>query len=483
MSNLLATLNVSASALNAFSMALETTQNNVANAQTPGYAAQTQTLDAQPFDPTVGEIGGVDAGVISSARNEFAEQNVHTQNTLLGEASQNVSSLTQLQNLFPISGGSSIADALNNLYSAFSGWSETPTDSSSQQNVLTNAASVAAAFQNTAASLSQFTETTNGQIQQTVTDINQLTAQLAQDNYQIQQGNRSDAGLDANIHATLDQLSQYVSFTSTTQQDGTFSILLDGQTPLVLGSQQYQLSSQMAQPSNPAPTNDNGPPYAVILGSDGSDITSQVTSGQLGALVNIRNTVLPGIIGDAYQSGSLNTLAQNFADRVNALLTGGNITDGPPAEAGIPLFTYDSTNSTNVAASLMVNPALAAGQLAAIDPGPPEVANGVALDLANLANSQNAADQIGGQTYTGYYANIASGVGLQLNTATQQQTAQQSAVAQAESMRDQASGVNLDQEAVKLVQFQNAYEANSRFVTVIDTLAGDLMNMVSTTAT
>jgi flagellar hook-associated protein 1 FlgK len=69
-----------------------------------------------------------------------------------------------------------------------------------------------------------------------------------------------------------------------------------------------------------------------------------------------------------------------------------------------------------------------------------------------------------------------------LNQATDQQTAQQSAVAQAENLRQQASGVNLDQEAVSLVQFQKAYDANSRFVTVIDTITSDLINMVATTA-
>ena len=63
MSNLLAALNVSTGALKAFDLALETIQNNVANSQTPGYAAQTQTLDSMTFDASNGEeslshIGG-----------------------------------------------------------------------------------------------------------------------------------------------------------------------------------------------------------------------------------------------------------------------------------------------------------------------------------------------------------------------------------------------------------------------------------------
>jgi flagellar hook-associated protein 1 len=482
MANILASLNVTAGALNAFDLALETTQNNVANAQTPGYVAQSQVLDSLAFNLSVGEVGGVIAGPVTSARDQFAEQNVHNQNMLLGAATQDVNSLTQLQNLFPVSASSGIANALNGLLASFSGWSENPNDSTARQSVMQNAATVASSFQQTAQGLTQLTQNVDDQIQGTVTDINQLAAQLTADNQEIQEGNGGDSGLDANIHNTLDQLSQYVNFTATQQSDGTYAILVDGQTPLVMGSQQFSLGFQLAQPVNPPPVNANAPPHAVILGADGSDVTAQVSGGQLGSLVNLRNTVLPGYVGDAYQNGSVNTLAQQFADRVNSLLTSGNVTDGPPAQAGAPLFTYDAADPTNVAQSLTVNPSIDGTQLAAIQPGPPEVANGIPLALAGLSNPQDPTDQIDGQSYTAYYAGIASSVGNALNQATDQQTAQQSAVAQAENLRQQASGVNLDQEAVNMVQFQKAYDANSRFVTVIDTIASDLINMIATTA-
>ncbi len=100
----------------------------------------------------------------------------------------------------------------------------------------------------------------------------------------------------------------------------------------------------------------------------------------------------------------------------------------------------------------------------------------------DLSNPTDPADEINGQSFTGYYADIASSVGTALNQATDQQTAQQSALAQAQNLRQQASGVNLDQEAVNMVQFQKAYDANSRFVEVIDTITSDIINMIATTA-
>ena len=64
MSNLLATLGSTAGALNAYDQVLQVTQNNVANASTPGYAKQRLLLEALPFDLATGATGGVHAGQI-----------------------------------------------------------------------------------------------------------------------------------------------------------------------------------------------------------------------------------------------------------------------------------------------------------------------------------------------------------------------------------------------------------------------------------
>jgi flagellar hook-associated protein FlgK len=97
MSSLFSILGSTAGTLAAFQTALDVSQNNVANSATPGYAAQSVTFDALSFDPANGDLGGVSAGEIQSSRNEFDEQNVRAQNSLLGTAEQQVQSLTDLQ--------------------------------------------------------------------------------------------------------------------------------------------------------------------------------------------------------------------------------------------------------------------------------------------------------------------------------------------------------------------------------------------------
>jgi flagellar hook-associated protein 1 FlgK len=76
---------------------------------------------------------------------------------------------------------------------------------------------------------------------------------------------------------------------------------------------------------------------------------------------------------------------------------------------------------------------------------------------------------------------MAARVGDELNTATDSQQVRQSAVAQTKDLRQQTSGVSLDEEAVALMQFQRAYEAASRLVTILDQLMEDTIGMLLTT--
>jgi len=481
MSNLIASMMSAAGSLGAYSQVLDVVQNNVANASTPGYAAQTEELNAMQFNPTEGLSGGVTAGQVVSSRDQYAEQAVQQQTTLMGQSQQDVSSLTAIQSLFDVTGTSGLDSALNNLFQSFSAWAQTPTSTVARQNVLTQAATVANTFQQTATGLQQVATDTAQQLNQTVTDVNHMSSQLAVYNQQIMNGDRNDAGLDAQINSTLQQLSQDGGITATQQSNGTYTVLLNGQTPLVIANQAYNLSLEPV-PNSATSANPQGPAHLKVLAYDGTDITSQVTGGQLGSLLNTTNTVLPGLLGDQNQPGSLNTLAQQFASTVNNLLTQGYQTDGSDgsaAVAGVPLFSYDTTNPTNVAASLQVSSTVTPSQLAAIDLGPPEVSNGVALSLSKLADPTDSTGEIGGLSYTQYYANMAAKVGNLLSNATALQQTQQSAVAQAENVRQQVSGVSLDMEATVLVQFQQAYEASSKLITILDQLTNDTINMLS----
>jgi flagellar hook-associated protein 1 FlgK len=471
MSNLLGMLVSSAGTLNAYSSVLQTVQNNVANVSTPGYAKERQQLIALPFDPANGTPGGVRAGALVSFRDQYAEQSVRRQTASLGAQQQMVGSLTSLQSLFDISGNQGVPKALNDMFQAFSAWGSSPTNQATRQTVVDKATALAQSFQQTAVGLVNQEQTATQQINQTVDQVNQLVGQLQQLNKIAMTGKGNDPGLDAQVNSTLEDLSHLADFTATKQADGSVTVALNGNQLLLTEDKQYKLTFSQSMPTSPPPVYPNAAANVKILASDGTDVTSQTTNGKLGALLHVRNQVLPSYIGDAYQPGDLNRMAMQFADRVNQLLTSGEIS---PGTSGVPLFTYDATAA---AKTIAVDPNVTSDQLAAIDPAA-KVSNGVALALSQLASPVDAADKIDGVSYTQFYGGLAGSVGGQLNDATDQSQVQQSLVAQAKSLRQQASGVSLDEEATTLIEFQRAYQAVSKLITVLDQLTQTTIDMI-----
>jgi flagellar hook-associated protein 1 FlgK len=466
-SNILTSLLSSAGALRAYDQVLQTTQNNVANASTPGFVKQRQALLALPFDLRGGMIGGVRAGELISARNAYADQAVRGQLFLLGEAEQQVGSMTALQSLFDISGDSGVPSALNRLFQSFSAWAQSPNDTVARRAAIDRASDVAAAFNQTAASIVDIERQTEREAVQTVAAINEIADRIRTLNTLARRGARGDPGLDAQIHTALEELSEHVSLTALEQEDGSVNVLINSQTALVAGDKVYPISARLVQPEEPPVVNPEAPPVLRIFSAEGADITPATDAGRLGALLDTRNRVLPSFLGDAWQSGDLNRLAAGFAGRINELLAAGLAPDGSP---GVPLFNW-STGATDAARTLAVDEAAVTPErLAAIQPGPPAVSNGVALALSALASPRQAADEIDGASYTQFYGRLAGRAGSALNDAESRLRVQQSAVAQARNLRQQMSGVSLDEEATILIQFQRAYEANARLITVLDRL-------------
>ena len=81
-------------------------------------------------------------------------------------------------------------------------------------------------------------------------------------------------------------------------------------------------------------------------------------------------------------------------------------------------------------------------------------------------------------SYSQFYGSLASGIGTELSDATNSQRAQQSLLTQAKNMRQQYQGVSLDEEATLLMQFQRAYQANSKFITVVDQLTQSAIDIL-----
>ena len=214
------------------------------------------------------------------------------------------------------------------------------------------------------------------------------------------------------------------------------------------------------------------------MSSDGRDISSTITQGRLGGLLEVRAGALTELLGDATQTGSLNTLAKSFADRVNQILTGGLASEGPPAVAGTALFSYDAARPTAIAATLAVAADATPEGLAAISPGPPTVSNGAALDLAALRTAADAPGGVDGLSYLQFFGKLGGRVGAAIQEVGAAETRAGLLATQARDLRNQISGVSLDQEAIELLQTQRSFDASARMVQVVDDLVQSVLSML-----
>lgn len=146
------------------------------------------------------------------------------------------------------------------------------------------------------------------------------------------------------------------------------------------------------------------------------------------------------------------------------------MTSGSP---GQPLFSY---NAAAPAKTLAVT-SITSDQIAAASS-----ANAGGNDNAvALSQFQNAGVPVlGGFTFTQFYGNLSSTVGRDLSNANNNLTTHQQLLAQAKSLRSDASGVSLDEEAARLVDYQRAYQATSKLISVINEMTQTLLGIIPT---
>jgi flagellar hook-associated protein 1 FlgK len=278
-------LNIGISGLNAAQVALSTVSNNIANASTSGYSEesvlQSETIGQSNGQYTIGS--GVNVTAVQRAYSQYLTQAVWSSNSNL-QGATTTSTLTTALNGFLANSGN-LQTALDNLYSGFSSVANSPSSSSVRQAALGSASSLTSVFNTLGQQLSKQSAQVNQQIGSTVTSINTLATQIAKLNNQILQ-----AGSTGNPNALLDQrdtlvqqLSGLTGISAATNSDGSISVYTSAGGTLVSGAQSYALSSG---------ANQYDPGSTDVYDSAGNDITSQLSGGTLGALVNYRDTVL-----------------------------------------------------------------------------------------------------------------------------------------------------------------------------------------------
>ena len=453
MGGLYGSLSVALSALLSQQQALETSANNVSNANTPGFSRQRPVL--VPGDPMV--IGRLSFGTgvvlekLQSLRDPILELRLHQETQEQGRLGSTLGALQQMQVMFSGT-DSGIGDAISKFFDSLQQLSTDPTNPSLRQGVLTAAGNLAGSFNTTAHNLQTQRANLDLNVVQTVGEINTLTDQIAAVNQQI--ANLENVHQDASAFIDkrtnlIRQLSGLIDV-SVIQTEQGITLTTSNGTPLVAEQRSFPLTTMLA----------NNGMHRVYTGS--ADISGSIAAGKLGGLLKMRDTQIPGLESD------LDQLAAGLADSLNTAHRAGFDLNGDP---GVDLFAPPPAGGVGAAAALSVaitDPAL----VAASSDGTPG-SNGNLAVLAAVHDQTVAA----GQKPLDFYSGIIFRVGSDTADTAAELDASGLILRQLEDQRAAVSGVSLDEEAANMVRYQTAYQAAARVVTTINDMLDAVVNL------
>jgi flagellar hook-associated protein 1 len=443
-------MSIAVQALVADTGALQTTNNNIANANTPGYSRQISVLQsAAPTDEGQVSIGnGVVFEGVQSVRDELLQMQIQSQTTAQSGANAQLNSMQQIQPAFTTS-TQDVGTTMSALFSSFSNLSTDPTSSILRQGVLTAGQNLVSAFNTTSASLTSQQAGLNTQVDQDVSQINQLTQQIAALNPRLSELKASgqDGG---SIQDEQDQLVLSLSKltnVSVTKTENGDTLTTGNGSPLVEGSKSFALQTSTGSDA-----------MQHVLDQSGNDVTSSLTGGDLGGSIQTRDQTIPSIL---YH---LNFLANNLGNAVNAAQAKGFDQNGNQGQSffNIPSTAALPGGGTVMSISMAItNPALIAAS-----------SDGSSGSNGNLAsfNLISTTNLVAGQTPAATYASLVNQVGSLTSNASAESSATTASLLQLNDQKSSVSGVSIDQESVNLIAFQQAYQAAARVISTINSL-------------
>jgi flagellar hook-associated protein 1 FlgK len=436
-------------ALDADQSALGIVANNVANANTPGYTEETPTW--RENDPV--SINGLRYGTgvsetgASSVRDRVLLERLNQQQQLAASSSSRLAALNTMQTLFtPDSGTASgkagdIGSDVTSFFSSFSSLEANPTSNALRQQVLSTATTLAGDISNGAGSLNAQRASLDQEAAGVITQVNALTAAIAQLNVQIQSTSpNEDAGvLEDQRQQDLSQLSQLIGTNQITTENNGLSITTASGQTLVSEGTNESLTAGLV----------NGVTH-FFVGT--TDITGQLATGggSLGGYLTARDQDIPQALA------SLDELAYGIATAVNQ--------QNNAAVAG----------SAAAMSVVMTDP----NQIAAAGPGAGSGDNSNAVALAGLAKGAI----VQGASPTNFFSNFVTMLGAKVSEVQTENTAQNASVTQLQNQNNALSAVNLNTEAASMQQLERSYQAASQVFAILNTIMASALNMGVQTA-
>ncbi|MFK4442108.1 flagellar hook-associated protein 1 FlgK [Caballeronia udeis] len=185
-------------------------------------------------------------------------------------------------------------------------------------------------------------------------------------------------------------------------------------------------------------------------------------------------TVIAGYSIPSSMTLTYNSTAQQLTSNVQVTLPNGTTVAAGTPFAYSPAQGLTISNGTGVSATISGTPANGdTFTIAANQGGSSDGSNALAMANLGTAKSLNG----GTDSLTSAYANYVNQIGNETNNLQSSSTSATAVLTQATSAQQSVSGVNLNEEAANLIQYQQLYQANSKVIQTASTLFTTLLGI------
>ena len=474
-------LDIALSGLNASQSGLDAVSENLANASTPGYIAQTADMGTVAGGP--GPVGsGVEVSAITLNNNQALTTLSQVTSAQAGQASSLAQALQDAQSVFTdfpssstsTSSSSSATSANGNglqaqLSTFWSDWStvaNSPGSLAARTSLIGAAQTVVDTLHSMSSGLATAASSTQSELSQTVSQVNQQLGQLASLNVAVLQANASGGGganaLVEQQVALANTLASEIGATNSTSSTGSMTLSVGGVTLVSAGSA--------------ATLSVSGTGTATTITANGGPLSATtavpVSSGQAAGLVQAVANDIP-----SWQA-SLDNVASALGSTVNSQLTSGVYwsplgSSSATSSPGIAMFQA-SGGGAITASSIELNPAMTANPAtiaagASASTGPLDGSNAQAV--SNLAGATSGADSL--------YQALVGQAGADVQSAVAAQSAASQAATSAAAQASASEGVNTNSQLTNLLNYQQMYEASGKVISTAASMFASLLAAVN----
>lgn len=454
-------LNTALTGLYAQRQALETTGNNISNANTEGYTRQ--RVDMQSISSSItpsfwsvaNKVGlGVTIKDVTRIRDAFLESRSLQEHSSQGKLLRSQDTMATIELSFGEPGDNGLQAQLSEFWSAWDDVANNPGKPATRSGVIEQAKTLVAGFQQAASDLEDLAASSLDKLKSDVKAINAMAQNIADLNSAIQ----SAVNVGSSPNALLDQrdllvnkMSDLANITVQNTDSGSVAISIGG-VPIVRDNR-----------VTPMQVDDTGASVVLRWDADGSAATvtdgtiATVTSGDMGGLMESILTTIP-----KYQA-MLDSVANALITAVNTQHASGLDQNGNPGGA---FFTGTSAATIAVAAPVLGDPSL----IAAAGAGGGELDQENARAMAALADSSTGPDV--------EYREMINVLGVEAQRVNRQVDIQEGIVEAIDGARLSVSGVNLDEEMTNMIKFQRAYDASAKYLNALNEALASLLSII-----